>query len=98
MGLFDDIKKQAESAVSKLGSNVNDYLKTNVTAAFVKVGEPPKGNLTPEQIAQGQTGQAATAQVAQPASGMQSMMSGPMMYALPIVAGIVVLALVLKRK
>lgn len=95
MGLFDDIKKQAEAAVGQLGSNVQDYIKTNVSAAFVKVGEPPKGNLTPAQIAAGQTGQPPA--IVQPASMMQNAMSSAMPY-LPIIAGVVVLALVLKKR
>lgn len=97
MGLLDDIKKAGEEAAKKLGSNVQDYLKSNVTAAFTKVGEPPTGNLTPAQIAAGQTGQAQQAAIAAPASGMQQVM-GNMGMILPIVAGLVVLALVLKRK
>lgn len=97
MGLFDDIKKQAEEASKKLGSNVEAYLKTNVTNAFVKVGEPPKGNLTAEQIAQGQKGQAQEAAIALPQSGLQ-MVTGNMGMILPIVAGLVVLMLVLKKR
>lgn len=95
MGLFDDVKAQAQTAIGQLGSNVQDYIKSNVTAAFVKVAEPPKGNLTPAQIAAGQTG--ATPPVATPMSVAQNAASTMMPY-LPIIAGIVVLALVLKKR
>lgn len=95
MGLFDDIKAQAQTAVGQLGSNVQDYIKSNVSAAFVKVGQPPTGNLTPAQIAAGQTGQPPA--IVPPASAMQNAMSSAMPY-LPIVAGLVVLAIVLKKK
>lgn len=95
MSLFDDLKKQGEAAVSQLGSNVQDYIKSNVTAAFVRVGEPPKGNLTPAQIAAGQTG--STPPVVTPASMVQSAMGSVMPY-LPILLGAGVLALVLLKK
>lgn len=94
MGLFDDLKKQAEGAVSQLGSNVQQYIKSNVSAAFVKVGEPPKGNLTPAEIAAGQTGEPPPVA---PAASFQAAMSSAMPY-LPIIAGLVVLALVLKKR
>jgi len=95
MGLFDDIKASASSAVSQLGSNVQDYIKTNVTQALVKVGEPPKGNLTPAQIAAGQTG--STPPVATAASVVQNAASSMMPY-LPILAGAALLILVLKKR
>ena len=97
MGLLDDLKKQAEAAAAKLGSNVQDYVKTNVTAAFVKVGEAPKGNLTQAQIAAGQTGQADTAALAAPQSGLQAI-TGNMGMILPIVGGIILIALLMKRR
>ncbi len=97
MGLFDDIKKQGEAAIGKLGSNVQDYIKSNVSAAFVKVGEAPKGNLTAAQIAAGQTGQAEQAAIAAPASGMQ-MVQNNMMYIIPVVAGLIGLALLMKKR
>jgi len=97
MGLLDDLKKAGEEASKKLGSNVQDYLKSNVTAAFVKVGEPPRGNLTAAQIAQGQTGQAPQAAIAAPASGLQ-MISGNMGMIVPLVGGIILLALLMKRR
>jgi len=95
MSFFDNIKAQASTAVGQLGSNVQDYISSNVTAAFVKVGAPPTGNLTPAQIAAGQTGTPPA--IVQPASMMQNAMSSTLPY-LPIIAGVVVLALVLKKR
>lgn len=97
MGLLDDLKKAGEEATKKLGSNVQDYLKTNVTAAFVKVGEAPKGNLTEAQIAAGMKGQAEQAAIAAPQSGLQ-MVTGNMGMILPIVGGIILIALLMKRR
>lgn len=95
MGFFDDLKKQGEAAVGQLGSNVQDYIKSNVSAAFVKVAAPPQGNLTPAQIAAGQTG--APPPIVAPASGVMSAAQNVMPY-LPILLGVVVLAIVLKKR
>lgn len=95
MGLFDSIQSGAKDAFSALGSNVEAYIKSNVTAALVKVGEPPKGNLTPAQIAAGQTGQPPP--VATPASVMQNAASSMMPY-LPIILGAAALIYVMKKR
>lgn len=95
MGLFDSIQSSAKDAFSALGSNVEAYIKTNVTQALVKVGEPPKGNLTPAQIAAGQTGQPPP--MATPASMVQSAAMNVMPY-LPILLGVAALAYVMKKR
>lgn len=68
MSFLDEIRARAEESLNNISTDVNSYFKTRVTDAVVKLGEPPKGNLTAAQIAQGQTGAPAASQTIQPAS------------------------------
>lgn len=43
--------------VNDFFSNVTSFLLTKAEEKFIKVSEPPKGNLTADQVAQGQKGQ-----------------------------------------
>lgn len=103
MSIFDTIGDAASSGLKSLGSNVQDYIKTNVTQAFVKVGTPPSGNLTAQQIAQGQTGQAAQAAIpasTQAQNAIQNagaMLKNPSVI-LPLLAGAVLLFVVMKKR
>lgn len=62
MSFLDDLRVRAEQSFNSVSGDINDYLKNRITDAVVKVGEPPKGNLSAAQIAQGQTGAPAAAQ------------------------------------
>ena len=70
MAWIDDIKTRLEQSVDKQYNDIESYLKNRVTDIVVKIGEPPKQNLTAAQIEAGQTAQPAP--IAAPASGVQS--------------------------
>lgn len=67
MSWFDDLRARADESLNSVSGDIQDYLKTRITEAVVKVGEPPKGNLSAAQIAAGQTG-APTPSRAMPAA------------------------------
>ena len=104
MSFFSSISDKIQEAAQRQFSTVEDYLKTRVTDAVVKLGEAPRGNLTAEQIAQGMTGapppvvgpSAPIAAVGQ-ANPAMAFASNAMPY-LPIVLGAVVLGLFLMKK
>ena len=56
MGWFDDLRARAEQSLDSVGSDITDFVKTRVTDAVVKVGEPQKGNQSAAQLAAGQAG------------------------------------------
>ncbi len=70
MAWIDDIQTRLEQSVNNQFNDINSYLKSRVTDVVVKIGEPPKGNLTTAQVEAGQTGQ--TPPVAAPAGGVQN--------------------------
>ena len=96
MGFFDQISQSvsasAASAVSSVSESVGSFISRNAENSLAKVGAPPKGNLSVEQIEAGETGdtvdlRAATEAIAQPNVYM------------PIIAGAVVIgAFLLLRK
>ena len=95
MGLWDTISEQANNLVASSGSNIGEFLKSNASNLFVKQGPPPTGNLTPAQIAAGQTG--SPPPIAAPASGaVASMMSNPMIPMLAI-GGLLAVVLLMKK-
>lgn len=94
MDLWNTIKEQANNAIAGSGSNITDFLKQNASTLFVKTGPAPSGNLTPAQISAGQSG--APPAMAAPASGVQAMMSNPMIPML-VIGGLVVVALLMKK-
>lgn len=59
MSFVDDLRGIAESAVSNVQGNVQDYLtayKKEVSQSLVKVGQAASGNLTALELAQGKVG------------------------------------------
>lgn len=70
MAWIDDIQARLEQSVQNQANDIQTYLKNRVTDVVVKIGEPPKQNLTTAQIEAGQTGQ--TPPIAAPASGVQN--------------------------
>ena len=72
MAFIDDLEARLKQSTQNIGNDINSYIQNRLTDAVVKIGEPPKGNLTAQQIAQGQTGQGQA--IAAPAS--QAVSSG----------------------
>jgi hypothetical protein len=56
MSFWDDMQVQVESLGSKVASTASDFISSNVSAAAIRVGPAPTGNLTAEQLAAGQRG------------------------------------------
>lgn len=56
MSFIDDLGARVEQSFNSVSGDIKSYLENRVTEAVVKAGEPPKGNLTAAQIAQGQAG------------------------------------------
>lgn len=56
MSFFDDLKARAEESYNSVSGDIQSYLKDRVMDVVVKAGEPPKGNQTAAQIANGQAG------------------------------------------
>lgn len=56
MGYFDDLEVRARQAVEDLSVNVQQYFDGQVRQAFVRLGEPPSGNLTQAEIDAGRRG------------------------------------------
>lgn len=89
---------RAEQSFNVVSTDIDTYLKNRVTAAVVQAGAPPKGNLTAEQIAAGETGQ--TAPLAPPSSGiaMSSIQNSLQKYLLPLVLVLGVSLILMARK
>ena len=64
MGLFDDdflqgIGDKINTVSSNVAQSIGDFVEAKAGEALVKVGGEPGGNLTAQQIANGQTGSGA---------------------------------------
>jgi hypothetical protein len=95
MGFLDDLASRAQQEFQNVQGDIQDYLKSRVVDAVVKVGDPAKGNLNAAQIASGQFGGVSAAPVAAaPAAALQnasqaSQISAGMMRYMPlIIAGV----------
>lgn len=77
MDFFDEIKARAADSFNNISTDINDYFKSRITEAVVKVGEPPRANLTALQVAQGQTGAPSQSQVIPASSGVDMKMLIP---------------------
>lgn len=56
MGFLDDLKARAEQEVRSVSQNVEDYFRSQVKDAYVRVALAPTGNLSAVEIAAGSRG------------------------------------------
>lgn len=87
MAFIDDLEARLKQSTQNIGNDINSYIQNRLTDAVVKIGEPPKGNLSAAQLAQGQTGQG---QAIAPAA---SVVSSRMDFKKLLIPGAIVLAL-----
>lgn len=98
MGFFDQISKSvsdsAASAVSSVSESVGSFISRNAENSLARVGAPPKGNLSVEQIESGETGDTVGIRAATNAIAGMSMQQ----YMPLIIGGVAVAAFLLLRK
>lgn len=89
---LDDLQTKAEEAFS----NVSSQAIGQTIDKFLRIGEPPKSNLTAQQVANGERGQAPNIIIQQQSSAFSDKM---MKFAPYIIVGIfIILALFIRRK
>lgn len=77
MGWLDDFttRMMQSNEVQQVQEEVGKMLAGRLTEEFVKIIDPPRGNLTPAEIAAGMTGEAPQAAI-EPSTQYQTMMAG----------------------
>lgn len=89
MGFFDDISVRLQQSAQNQLNDINSYIQNRVTDVVVKIGQPPKGNLSAAELAQGQQG-AGVAQAAPTGASVQNsaqasqISEGLQKYAIPL--------------
>lgn len=106
MGWGDDflagIEEKAQSVVSGVSQSASDFIQTSVSSALVRVGPKPTGNLSAQELANGERGGQPGLQPSSQDSGLLTRASGsigvPSSMMIPIAIGAaLILFIALKR-